>query len=218
LLKNVQTLLENQGYAVTTASNGKEALEAAKLEPPDMVVLDINLPDMDGLTVCRQLRSKWAFPILMLTARTDAMDKVLGLELGADDYLTKPFEPIELIARVRAQIRRSQEYGQSSSEKEIIQVGTLKIDREARTVWVGDRPIELTKKEYILITHLADNAGRAISRESLFEQVWEYEIEFGSNSLDVHIYRLRKKIESDPDSPQLIHTVKGFGYKLDWIG
>jgi DNA-binding response OmpR family regulator len=215
LLQNLRILLESHGYEVHSATSGEEAIALAASKPIDLVILDINMPDEDGLTVCRKLRGKWRFPILMLTARTDAMDKVVGLEIGADDYLTKPFEPSELIARIRAHLRRTKEYAKPSAPSNVIAVGDLLLDRDARTVAMAGRPVELTNKEFELLAHLAANAGRVISRESLFDRVWEFDIEFSSNSLDVHIYRLRRKIEPDPDRPSYLLTVKGYGYKLE---
>jgi DNA-binding response OmpR family regulator len=215
LLQNLRILLESHGYEVLSATSGEEAMALAASKPIDLVILDINMPDEDGLTVCRKLRGKWRFPILMLTARTDSMDKVVGLEVGADDYLTKPFEPSELIARIRAHLRRTKEYAEPNGGSKVIAVGDLLLDRDSRTVAMAGRPVELTNKEFELLAHLAANAGRVISRESLFDRVWEFDIEFSSNSLDVHIYRLRKKIEPDPDHPSYLLTVKGYGYKLE---
>jgi DNA-binding response OmpR family regulator len=147
----------------------------------------------------------------MLTAKSDSTSKVIGLEIGADDYLTKPFDPSELIARIRALLRRATEYGPISSEKLI--VGELVIDLSARQV-ISKRPIELTLKEFELLAHLAKNLGRVVTRSALFEHSWGYDLSFDSNSLDVHIYRLRRKIEPDPSKPRYLHTVKGYGYKL----
>jgi len=183
-----------------------------------MAVLDISLPDFDGITLCRRLRATHHFPILMLTARTDAMDKVIGLEVGADDYLTKPFDAAELVARVRAHLRRLREYGRpatpaAASERTVFE--GLVVDHDIRDAIVDGRPAHLTKREFELLAHLAANAGRVVTRDSLFAHNWGFEIEFSSNSLDVHIYRLRKKIEADPDHPRYIHTLRGYGYKLE---
>ncbi|AIE85353.1 response regulator transcription factor [Fimbriimonas ginsengisoli] len=216
LLENVARLLQSQGYEVATASSGEEGLRAVERQIPDMAVLDVSLPDFDGITLCRRLRAIHRFPILMLTARSEAMDKVIGLEVGADDYLTKPFDPSELIARVRAHLRRAQEYASApaTSRKRI---GGLEIDHDTREALIDGKPIELTKREFELLAHLAANAGRVLTRESLFERNWGFDIEFSSNSLDVHIYRLRKKIEPDPDHPTYIHTVRGYGYRLEAV-
>lgn len=213
LLENVARLLQLNGFEVDTASSGDEALRSLAVHLPDLALLDVSLPDFDGITLCRRIRTSHRFPIIMLTARSESLDKVIGLEVGADDYLTKPFEPAELIARVRAQLRRSMEYA-GASERDHIKIQDLEIDFGSRQARVSGRVIELTKREYELLAHLARNAGRVISRESLFERNWGFDIEFSSNSLDVHIYRLRKKIEPDPDRPTYVQTVRGYGYRL----
>jgi len=213
LLENVERLLQMNGFDVTTASSGEEALRALEKRKPDLAVLDVSLPDFDGITLCRRIRAEHRFPIIMLTARSEAVDKVIGLEVGADDYLTKPFEPSELVARVRAQLRRSTEYA-GAAVRDKIKIQGLEIDFESREVHIDGRMVELTKREYELLAHLARNAGRVISRESLFERNWGFDIEFSSNSLDVHIYRLRKKLEPDADHPIYVQTVRGYGYRI----
>jgi DNA-binding response OmpR family regulator len=218
LLENVARLLRTQGYAVDTAASGEEAIRALGTRVPDLVILDISLPDFDGITLCRRLRSTHRFPIIMLTARTDAMDKVIGLEVGADDYLTKPFEPSELIARVRAHLRRVGEYATAApAAASRTVIGGLVIDHDARDAFVDGQAAHLTKREFELLTHLATNVGRVVTRDSLFEHNWGFDIEFSSNSLDVHIYRLRKKIEPDLEHPRYIHTLRGYGYKLEAV-
>jgi len=216
ILENLSRVLRAQGYDVKTASNGEDALRHVQREKPDLAILDVNLPDFDGLTLCRRLRTEHRFPILMLTARSDAMDKVVGLELGADDYLTKPFDPSELIARVRAHLRRTREYSLEASAPARVEIEGLVIDHEARDAFVEGRAVNLTRKEFELLAHLAANKGRVITRESLFERNWGFDIAFSSNSLDVHIYRIRKKIEPDPEHPRYLHTMKGYGYKLEF--
>jgi len=215
LLDGTSRLLRAQGYDVETAETGIKALECLEGRVPDLMVLDVSLPDFDGITLCRRVRTRHRFPILMLTARSDAMDKVIGLEVGADDYLTKPFEASELIARVRAQLRRSQEYDAEQS-RPTTNIGDLCIDRGAREVSLGSKKVELTNREFELLAHLAANTGRVLSKDSLFQHNWGFDIEFSSNSLEVHIYRLRKKIEPNPERPIYIHTVKGYGYKLEY--
>lgn len=214
LLENLRKLLAKQGYGVRTASSGAEGFAMVAEQAPDLLVLDLGLPDTDGVSLCRQLRAKWKFPILMLTARADAMDKVIGLEVGADDYLTKPFEPSELVARVRAQLRRTQEYRDAPTGPAQIEVGPLVLDLESRSVEVGGNPVSLTAREFDLLAYLAKNVGRALSRDTIFESVWGFDPEFNSNSLDVFVYRLRLKIEGAAKR-KLLHTVRGFGYKLD---
>lgn len=216
LQENLLKLLQAEGYRAKGVASGEDALESLAQETPDMVVLDLGLPVMDGLTTCRRIRKQWHMPILMLTARTDAMDKVMGLETGADDYLTKPFEPMEFIARVRAQLRRLQDY-QATPVKEstnVFELGNVKIDFDRREVIVAGRVLELTSREYEVLAYLAHNCDRAISREQLFETVWGFELDFSTNSLDVHIYRLRKKLEDAPENPKYLHTIRGYGYKL----
>lgn len=214
LLQNLEALLVREGYSVRCAASGEEALSMLSEDPADLVVLDLGLPGIDGVTTCRRMRSRWHMPVLMLTARTDAMDKVVGLEVGADDYLTKPFEPSEFVARVRAQLRRVTEYQKSRQEKPALELGHIAVDFDRRHVRVAGEIADLTNREFEIVHHLAENLGRAVSRESLFEAVWGYEMEFNSNSLDVLIYRIRKKLELDPNRPKHLVTLRGFGYKL----
>ncbi len=215
LQDNVRKLLEGEGYTVLIANSGEDALSLLERDPAELVVLDIGLPGIDGLTTCRRIRHKWMMPVIMLTARTDAMDKVVGLEVGADDYLTKPFEGSELVARVRAQIRRQQQYQQGPAKGSgTQQIGQLMIDFGQRDVLVKGEPANLTNKEFEIIRYLSKNIDRAISRDMLFETVWGYELDFNTNSLDVYIYRIRKKIEDDPNNPQYLQTMRGFGYRM----
>ena len=214
LLRNLEVLLTREGYAVRGAASGEEALSLLTEDPADLVVLDLGLPGIDGVTTCRRLRARWHMPVLMLTARTDAMDKVVGLEVGADDYLTKPFEPSEFIARVRAQLRRHNEYRQSQQKILRLERGGIEIDFELRQVRVAAAPVELTNREFEIVEYLAQNLGRPVAREALFEAIWGFEMEFNSNSLDVLIYRIRKKLEQDPNHPNHVLTLRGFGYKL----
>jgi len=214
LLQSLERLLSGEGYSVRSASSGEEALSILTDEQADLVILDLGLPGIDGITTCRRLRMRWHIPVLMLTARSDSMDKVVGLEVGADDYLTKPFEPSEFVARVRAQLRRQQEYVLSKAPARPLQLGRIEINFERRCVSVAGEPVELTNHEYEIVSYLAENLGRPVSRESLFEAVWGYEMDFNSNSLDVLIYRIRKKLEASPDKPRHLITLRGFGYKL----
>lgn len=217
LQENLLSLLRSEGYDVMGVSYGEEAIKSLEARPVDLVVLDLGLPDMDGITACRRIRGKWHVPILMLTARTDPLDKVMGLEMGADDYLTKPFDAKELIARVRAHLRRSKQYGspvEGTSNANVFTLGALKVDFGRREVLVNDRVVELTSKEYEVVAYLAQNCDRAISRDQLFQTVWGYDMDFSTNSLDVHVYRIRKKLEENPEKPQYFHTLRGYGYKL----
>lgn len=214
LLENVIRLLTGEGYDADGVSTGEEAIASVETSTPDLVILDLGLPGIDGLTTCRRIRKAWKGPILMLTARSDSSDKVIGLEVGADDYLTKPFEPNELIARVRAHLRRSKEYVSNSADGETIQVGNLIIDFDRRDVMRNDEAVGLTSKEFELVGYLSKNLNRAISRDQLFEHVWGYDSEFNTNSLDVYIYRIRKKIEKDPNNAEHLLTMRGYGYKM----
>lgn len=215
LQDNVRKLLEAEGYQVSAVSSGEESLAQLEKEVVDLVVLDLGLPGIDGLTTCRRIRTKWMMPVIMLTARTDSMDKVIGLEVGADDYLTKPFEGSELIARVRAQLRRQQQYQSGPAKSGLpLEIGELTIDFEQRDVLVSGVTANLTNREFEIIRYLAKNLDRAISRDMLFETVWGYELDFNTNSLDVYIYRIRKKIEVDPNNPKYLQTMRGFGYRL----
>lgn len=215
LQDNVRKLLEGEGYEVSTANSGEEALGYLERDPSDLVVLDLGLPGIDGLTTCRRIRNKWMMPVIMLTARTDAMDKVIGLEVGADDYIAKPFEGSELVARVRAQLRRQQQYqGGPTKTEGTLKLGELVIDFGQREVFVKGQAANLTNKEFEIVKYLSKNLGRAISRDMLFETVWGYELDFNTNSLDVYIYRIRKKIEEDPNDPRYLQTMRGFGYRM----
>ncbi len=217
LLEQLKRLLELDGNVVRTVTSGEEGLSALESNAFDLVILDLGLPGIDGVSTCRRMRAQWHMPILMLTARTDAMDKVIGLEVGADDYLTKPFEAPEFMARVRAQLRRQREYqgGRKKIEpkKEIV-VGDLAIDIEQREATFLGKLLELTHKEFEILLYLAENLGRAIGREQLFEHIWGYEMAFNSNSLDVYVYRVRKKLDNGPENPDYIQTLRGFGYKM----
>ena len=215
LLENVGRLLRNQGFEVRTASDAGEAMRNVNEFDPELAILDVGLPDSDGFTLCRTLRKTVRFPILMLTAQGESGEKIEGLDAGADDYLTKPFDPGELVARVRAHLRRSQEYAAPNG---LLTVGEITIDPSGRVATIAGRPVDLTNKEFALLAHLAANAGKVLSREELFSRSWGFDISFGSNSLDVYIYRLRRKIESHADRPRYLHTIKGYGYKLEDVG
>lgn len=214
LQSTVVSLLESHRYSVRTASTATEGFKRVVEEEPSLVILDLGLPDEDGLSLCRRLRERWTFPILMLTSRSDSIDKVLGLEVGADDYLTKPFDARELLARVRAGVRRAEEYSSPASlDQGVIQVGPLTLDMSARKAQIGEQDVPLTTLEFNLLHYFSVNSGRVLRRELLFESVWGYDEEFNSNSLDVFVYRLRTKLER-AGAPRLIHTVRGFGYRL----
>ncbi|HOB28684.1 MAG TPA: response regulator transcription factor [Bacillota bacterium] len=212
LVKALKFNLEKEGFQVEEAFDGEEALEKAFNLNPDIIILDLMLPGLDGFEVCREIRKKEEIPIIMLTARGEDIDKVLGLELGADDYMTKPFNPRELVARIKAILRRSSVKDESLRKQ--IQIGSLQIDLLQHRVRLGEQEIDLTAKEFALLSYLASNAGRVYSREQLLEQIWGYNYYGDARTVDVHIRHLREKIEEDPSNPQLILTVWGTGYKF----
>jgi two-component system, OmpR family, response regulator MprA len=200
--------LRNEGYEVRTSADGNEALDLAAGFMPDVVVLDLGLPGLDGLEVCRRLRSDGDVPILMLTARAETSDRVTGLDSGADDYLVKPFERKELLARIRALLRRRPPRGAAS-----LQVGDLQLNPDTREVRRGEREIELTNREFELLEFLMRNERLVVSRERLLDEVWGYDPTAATNTIDVFISNLRRKIESD-EEPRLLHTKRGAGYVL----
>ncbi len=212
--------LTREGYEVGAVGDGVAALDAARKTPPDLVVLDLMLPELDGFDVTRTLRKESNVPILMLTARDDEIDRVLGLELGADDYLTKPFSMRELLARVKAMLRRAQ-LGKAEAEPQkdgkakLLTSGNLEIDQTRHEVKLDDKVLELKPKEYDLLFFLAQNQGQAFSREQLLERVWGWEFSGGSRTVDVHVRWLRSKIESNPEQPVRIVTVRGVGYRFE---
>ncbi|MEE8392331.1 MAG: response regulator transcription factor [Anaerolineae bacterium] len=209
IINMVQAYLEQEGYTVHTALDGPAGLKAARAFHPDLVVLDIMLPGMDGIEVLRRLRQESEVYVLMLTAKTGEIDRIVGLTMGADDYLTKPFSPRELVARVKAILRRRR--GAGTGETVLI-FNHLRIDPNARRVWKDDEPVELTPIEFELLHALARHRGRVLSREQLIEQVWGYDYYGDERVVDVHIGRMRKKVEDDPTNPTLIATVRAAGY------
>ena len=211
--------LEQNGFEVVTANDGLEAIEQVKKESPDVMVLDLMLPKMDGMDVVKTLRlDKIHVPVLMLTAKDDEFDKILGLEMGADDYMTKPFSPREVVARVRAILRRIDfEANQETTEDNTVKIGELTIDYDNYAIYKNDKKIDLTKKEYELLVYLSKNNGRVLSRDQLLNGIWQFDFDGDTRIVDVHIGKLREKIEDNPKSPKYIHTVRGFGYKMEYI-
>lgn len=214
LQQSLVSFLGSHGYATVLATDGAEALRLVSTEKPDLVLLDLASQGLNNLEVCRQLRLRTYIPIIILSSESDVMDRVLGLEMGADDYLTKPFHERELLARVRASLRRATVYNELQWRQDILQVGDLRIDRPAREVTMGGRRVNLTPKEYELLCLLASNAGRVLERDLLLDKVWGGSTFMDSRTLDVHIHRLRLKIEPIPTHPQYLLTVPGVGYKL----
>lgn len=220
ILTAITTYFSHAGYDVQTASDGVSGVQAATQERPDAIVLDLMLPKMDGLAVCRELREKVPYiPILMLTAKDDVVDKVLGLEMGADDYITKPFALRELEARIKSVLRRvraaTRVAPEGGGEEAPIVRGRLRIDPAKREVSVGDRQVELTPKEFELLRLFASHPGRVFPRKYLLEKIWDYSYEGYDRTIDSHINRLRAKIEDNPDNPQMVLTVWGIGYKFN---
>ena len=214
IVKGIKFNLEKEGYEVLVAYDGEEALQVFNEESPDLIVLDLMLPKMDGFDVCRNIRKTSDVPIVMLTARGEDIDKILGLELGADDYVTKPFNPRELAARVKAIIRRSQAPAGDSGNLQVIRLQDLQIDLFQHKVRVRDKEVDLTSKEFALLSLMASHPGRVFSREKLLEHVWGYDYYGDARTVDVHVRHLREKIEPEPSTPQLILTVWGAGYKF----
>ncbi|AZV50566.1 MULTISPECIES: two-component system response regulator PhoP [Bacillus] len=217
----LQYNLERSGYEVITASDGEEALKRAETENPDLIVLDVMLPKLDGIEVCKQLRQqKLMFPILMLTAKDEEFDKVLGLELGADDYMTKPFSPREVNARVKAILRRSEMAAPSNDMKNEetegqIVIGDLKILPDHYEAYFKENQLELTPKEFELLLYLGRHKGRVLTRDLLLSAVWNYDFAGDTRIVDVHISHLRDKIETNTKKPIYIKTIRGLGYKLE---
>jgi len=212
LLQTVRGYLEREGFAVQTAQDGRAALQTARALQPDLVVLDIMLPGLDGLEVLRQLRQESGVYVIMLTARAEETDKIVGLTLGADDYMTKPFSPRELVARIKAALRR---IGESAGLRTELVSRRLRLDVEARLAWKDGQLLELTPIEFELLQTLMRHRGRVLSREQFIELVWGNDYYGDDRVVDVHIGRLRKKVEDDPAQPALIATVWGAGYRFE---
>jgi DNA-binding response OmpR family regulator len=207
----VRDYLERAGYRVTIASSGPEALVAAQARVPDLIVLDLGLPQMDGLDVTRKLRKESTVPIIMLTARVDESDKVMGLELGADDYVTKPFSPKELVARVRSVLRRTEAAPEANA---VIRAGEVTLDRPRMQAKIAGRSLDLTPSEFELLSTLARHTGRVFTRAQLLDSIRGVEVESFDRAVDAHIKNLRRKLEPDPRNPKYVLTVHGIGYKF----
>ena len=216
LLTTLKYNLQKDGYNVATAIDGAEAVEIARREKPDLIILDVMLPKMNGFEVCRILRKEMIVPILMLTAKTEETDKIVGLEIGADDYMTKPFSMRELIARVRAILRRAKmAESEPADEKTLLKINDLEIDAARHMVSLRETELYLTSKEFDLLAFLARNRGLVFNREQLLEKVWGYDYAGDTRTVDVHIRWLRRKIETNPKNSKYLITVRGTGYKLE---
>ena len=212
LLDTLKYNLRKEGYSVVTAVDGVEALEVARRDKPDFIILDIMLPKMSGFEVCRILRKEMTVPILMLTAKTEEVDKVVGLEIGADDYMTKPFSMRELLARIRAMLRRVEMQVPTTGT---LKLGDIEIDISRHTITKGGNILSLTPKEFDLLAFLAKNKGLVFSRDQLLEKIWGYDYPGDTRTVDVHIRWLREKLEDNPAKPKRLVTVRGVGYKLE---
>lgn len=216
LRETLRYRLDREGYRVMTAGDGGEALDAARSSKPDVVVLDLMLPVLDGIEVCRILRKESTVPILILTARDEDVDKVVGLEIGADDYVTKPFNMRELLARIKALLRRVEMDDQPAPSGEgALQTGELRLDALAHRAWLGSQPLDLKPREFELLAYLMRHPGRAFTREQLLDQVWGYTVAVDARTVDVHVRWLREKIEKEPGRPKIVTTVRGVGYRLE---
>ncbi len=208
--------LENDGFTVVGAANGRQALDLLERKPPDLVVLDIMLPEIDGLSVLRHVRSHTDVPVILLTARASEVDRIVGLELGADDYVVKPFSPRELAARVRTVLRRTHGSARHETTGALLQFGSIRIDEATREVHVDDRSVALTPKEFDLLAFLARSPRQVFSRRQLLEHVWESSPDYQDPAtITVHVGRLRQKLEPDPENPRWITTVWGVGYRFE---
>ncbi|MGQ9546423.1 MAG: response regulator [Dehalococcoidia bacterium] len=215
LLDTLKYNLRKENYEVVTAVDGVEALDIARKEKPDLIILDIMLPGLSGFEVCRILRKEMTIPILMLTAKTEEIDKIVGLEIGADDYMTKPFSMRELLARLRAMLRRAEMAAQPDSDEAVLKIGDLEIDIARHKAFLAGRALEIAPKEFDLLAFLAKHKGFVFSRDQLLEKVWGYDFTGDTRTVDVHIHWLRQKIEEDPANPKRLMTVRGTGYKLE---
>ena len=213
----IEFYLKNEGFHVIKCMDGKTALEKIRTESFDLAILDVMLPEVDGFTLCSEIRKKYNFPVIMLTARTSDADKISGLTLGADDYVTKPFNPLELAARVKAQIRRFYQYNTADESGDIIEISGLEVDNSKHICKLYGEVLDLTPIEFRIISTLCKNAGKVVSSQELFEAVWGEKYLDSSNTVMVHIRRIREKMHEKPKNPKFIKTVWGVGYKIDKV-
>ena len=210
LVKGIRFNLQNEGYDVITGCNGLEAIQQAKDPEVGLIILDVMMPEMDGLTACAKIREFSDVPIILLTAKVDDMDKLMGFDHGADDYITKPFNILELKARIKALLRRTSLREKVTSN--VLSIGSIRLDLDGRNAYAGDRLVELTAKEFDVVEFLMRNANRVYSRENLLDTIWSYEYRSDIRTVDVHIRRLREKLEENPAEPKYIMTKWGVGY------
>jgi len=214
LIRVVVGYLEHEGFVVTTAADGEQGLASARRDPPDVVVLDLMLPGIDGIEVCRQLRTFTNAYVIMLTARSEEVDTLIGLSIGADDYMTKPFSPRELTARIRVLLRRPRTTGASGTIPPVRTIGDLSLDAQSRQVHVGQAPVELTRTEFDLLDALTERPGLAYTRRQLVERVWGPDWVGDDHVLDAHIAHMRRKLGDDNDAPRFVVAVRGVGYRM----
>jgi len=207
--------LKREGFRVRIARDGVEALELFDLVQPDLVLLDVMLPRISGVDVCREIRTRSKVPIIMVTAKSSEIDTVVGLEVGADDYVSKPYRLRELVARMRAALRRAPRSDEAPASPDMLEVGDVRLDPGRHEVFVRDQPVTMPLKEFELLSFLLDNAGRVLTREVLIDRIWGADYVGDTKTLDVHIKRLRAKVELDPSKPHRIVTIRGLGYKFD---
>jgi len=216
IIKLMEIYFKNENYAMLKASNGVEALELLEKHQVDLIVLDVMMPSMDGIEACMRIREKNHIPIIMLSAKSQDIDKISGLSVGADDYVTKPFSPLELIARIKAQLRRvNQFHSIKKSNEHEIRIDNLVINSASHVVTIDEKIIKLTPREFAILLLLANHAGKVLSMDQIYEHVWQDPFMESKNTVMVHIRKLREKLEADPQNPHYIKTVWGIGYKLE---
>lgn len=211
----IELFLKSEGYEVHKCFNGKDALNKIESESFDLAVLDIMLPDIDGFTLCSEIRNKYTYPVIMLTARTDDTDKISGLTLGADDYVTKPFNPLELMARIKAQLRRFTQYNDNAKNESVIEISGLELDNSTHKCYLFGEEIFLTPTEFGILWLLCENAGKVVSMEEIFEKVWGEKYLDSNNTVTVHVRRIREKLHEPSRNPRFVKTVWGVGYKVE---
>lgn len=212
----LEVYLNNDGYQVFKFYNGTEALECLSKEKIDLAILDVMLPDIDGFQLCQKIREKWFFPVIMLTAKIEDSDKILGLTIGADDYITKPFNPLEVVARVKTQIRRSQRYNVGNAKQdEIVEIRGLVINQSSHQCTLYGESVDLTPMEFAIVWYLCEHKGQVVSAETLFEHIWKEKFLDCNNTVMAHIARIREKLKENSRKPKYIKTVWGVGYKIE---
>ena len=215
MVKGIRFNLENEGYTVDVGYNGRQAVELAKANEYDLIILDLMMPELDGLQACMEIRAFSTVPIIMLTARSEDTDKLLGFEYGADDYITKPFNPVEVLARVKSQLRRFLQLGAAVKTPSVISVGGIELDHDAKRVTLDGEPVALTPKEYDILYYLMQHPGKVYTPAELYSAVWNEAPVGIDNTVAVHIRHLREKLEIDPSNPRYLKVVWGKGYKLE---